>query len=287
MNIWLLDRRNMISPLLSLLFDDTNATEFQSNETFEESPNYTFMVCILFKNIELVRRKANVKLDIIHYFRKDRSDLICFEPLKNDSNLQLNFSSNKMILNQVYILMNPKLSTVYKLVMILMNPKSRRSLTRFVQIELRNPSASLFRYYNPRWLKRSEGAAVIAEFESNLPFSNETLTWVNACQVPHRNDTLFQLADQEFVNGLLAQSEDLRSFWNGSTCPVRTGMRLESEEVQTNVKLTFSLSYIEPPESLEVFSPIADLTKFSSFNYPSKDGYRLLVPWPNDSDLED
>lgn len=81
------------------------------------------------------------------------------------------------------------------------------------------------------------------EFESEFGFSNETMEFMNeSCSSAgwQAENGLFRMADSSQLKELLNAHKDLRSFWNGSPCPVQTGTQFVSENKPIYVELTFT-----------------------------------------------
>lgn len=168
----------------------------------------------------------------------------------------------------IYIVLSPKLITKYKLVMILRyrgEGPSTDFLVRFVKFELKNPSAEFVRRFafedlpstsSNLFLGGKNRLEKVIEFESDFEFSNETLRFINeSCKADYSRSVLFLSKQLTFK---LTWPEELKLFWNGSICPVQTGLRLETASAPINAELSFTN---RPTQPLRTVSSLPNLSQ--------------------------
>ena len=179
------------------------------NESFKD-PRSIQTLCFWFHQFKVNESKINATID---YARVSAENLHCISLPTNESGLVLNFDLKTPFVggfqNQfksVKIVLNPKRIVTYELRMDLKSLQSVEELTRFVQVELKNPTAKLVEHrqevqdscalirasyhypkYYPKFLRPSFEACekweeTVIIFKSELPFSNETRQFVSdAC----------------------------------------------------------------------------------------------------------
>lgn len=118
----------------------------------------------------------------------------------------------------VNILINPKERTFFVHRMIVMlkdaNYVSKMAISQFVIYGLNNPGAHLVAI---------EGEAAV--FEQSNAFSTETMRFIDeSCRSNEWKHDEFSLADVQQVKRILKCSKKMAFFWNGSSCPIQTGI---------------------------------------------------------------
>lgn len=130
----------------------------------------------------------------------------------------------------------------YRLVMVLDTVESIDSLTRFVQLDLNNPTARFVEEHVLRsvsWKKHIETIThlKVVKFESESPFSNKTLQFIqDSCRSSYSWTGLFDVTDRKVANEILGKDtlilgkgeiskNSFSSFWSNSGCPVQTGIQ--------------------------------------------------------------
>ena len=189
---------------------DESSKEFRSTQT----------LCFWFPKFKVKESKFNSNVE-----HAQTENLHCLS-LANDTGLMLNLDYNGPQGNfkkSIQLVWNPKLNVTYTLVMYLNNVRSLEDLTRFVQVELKNPTAKLVERHQevvrepcepseayspnlsehfPSSLEGCNSSTFKARetvvFESKLPFSNETDQFASeACNGWEEKNGLFNVNRKE------------------------------------------------------------------------------------------
>lgn len=253
-----------VKSLISMRLFPGNLIEIEGanerNESFKESRDFT--ACFTSDKYAVSESKVDPARSM-QYIAMD--NFYCIYPINEDSTLQLNLESespNGLTFKEtIYLLTNTKVKKVHKLVMMveqdLHNPpffsfEGKQAPARLVQVELKNPTAKISgRVHNlndrPHFSYAKDGTLILGltdkaiEFESESEFSNETMQFINrTCNSSGWENGHFRLASDQQRKEMLRKSKDLKSFWNGSTCPVQTGTRLISNSIPIGAELTFA-----------------------------------------------
>lgn len=160
------------------------------NESTKELKS-TQTACFWFHKFKVNESKIN---EILEYAKASAENLHCISLPNEDSGLKLSFDY-KGIRRSIQIFPNLKTIATFELVMMLKNVQSMENVTRYVQEELKNPTAKLTKRhqekivpcvpYHPWFYERYLFGRNATEckpndreetmvFESDSPFSNET-----------------------------------------------------------------------------------------------------------------
>lgn len=250
-------------PELTLCQAGAQFTKCSYQETAERA---FYSVCFTSDEYRITETKIKTASSFIQS-QIEQANTRCIYPLKAGSGLQLNFNTwiykRPMLFDQfgipmpndpkkiwrpfkkdstIHMILSPKMTVNYKLVILLNrerhNPRSDSldSLSEFVKSELNNPAAKLVR--NSSLLVEGVDGAVL--FESEFKFSNETLKFISESCNPNYRSNLFTLAGGLTYWAMRHWPTALRLFWDGSNCPVQTGLQLQTENDPINVELSFT-----------------------------------------------
>ena len=230
-----------------------------------KDPRSTHTLCFWFHQFKVKERKTNSILD---YARASSENLHCFS-LVDDTGLMLNFDYKGALgefQKSIQLVWNPKMIGTYQLSMTLKNLRSLEELTRFVQVELQNPTAKLVKHHQevlnpcepsgawyyfqkifPRSFKTCDQRDEIVVFQSEIPFSNETMNFrLEACKSHGWKEK----------NGLF--SVVIKFGWDDNDTPPLGELFFHcSIQIETKVQRNFlvdtelSLSYLEPVQNQE------------------------------------
>lgn len=203
-----------------------NSDNFPLNGTLTPS-NPKYSACIYYRHFEFVnvRAKLNLHLD---YDRESQIKKLCVTSLHQDRHLAmpLVLGSTKIskILNSkhtINVFFNPKIRVTFRLMMLLQSVKSVEALTRFVQVELNNPTATLTNQHH---------MLPMLEFRNDRVFSNETLQLIeDSCQPHYRNDGLFVVSPKEVVKEMASFLEGSYPSIRASSCPMHIAVHMKHE----------------------------------------------------------
>lgn len=229
----------------------------------------TYSALVHFNGLNFI--EAQTSSDSEHLLER-HGETLRIDPLPSGASLEFELPgiacSYTYAPNRIRIISIPEFPAPhYQLVMLLDTVESLDSLTRFVQLELNNPTAKFVEDHLLTSVSRRENLEETTswhavEFESETPFSNETLQFIeDSCRSPYRWDGLFDVTDRETLNKMLGQeTEDIQTkfsfspFWNNEGCPVQTGLKGMKPDLQTS------------PPSIKIIS-----TNLPSFQGQSKE----------------
>lgn len=241
------------------------------NDLFEETAKREFhTVCFTSEEYRITDIKVNAVVPNFIQTQIEQTNTRCIFPLNSGSGLQLNYNTefwpSRHKGSTIYIVLAPKLTGSYKLV-ILLNPEkhdpqtdSIDSLIEFVRIELNNSQAKFL----PNLSSVVKGAV---EFENEFEFSKETLKFIDESCKPNYRSSLFTLADATTYERMFGSWPiELKLFWKGSYCPVQTGFRLETESALINVEVSFTNQIAAQTDVKSVNSLPALFQEFQELN---------------------
>ena len=232
------------------------------NESSKD-PRSTQTFCFWFDQFKVNESKTNSILD---YARTSEENLHCLSLPANDSGLMLNFEYLGSLGNfrgSIQLVWNPKTIATHELSMELKNLRSLEELTRFVQVDLKNPTAKLVEhrqrevlnpcapsgawyYYQKIFPKTCQEKEETVVFKSEIPFSNETMNFRSeACKPEEWKEKhgLFTVKAMEpyYLRESLLYWRPYYSLCYCSTIQIQTNVRINFP-----VDTEFSLSHVDP-----------------------------------------
>ena len=251
---------NFTRPFSLDLFISTNSTSNQpdklgqvtfSHEQEEHSAesdedDVRHSVCFSSDKFRITRGKINSSID---YRETTTESLHCVSHLSSLSEvsaLHLNINHTSLsgeLTKSVYIASNPKLKLTHRLILMTQNDlladiSGLIGLNRFVKFTLKNPTVISGSYLGPDSILDTWSGGAVA-FKSDFEFSEETTQFIKeSCKATfYRDENItLSLATGREVKRMFRTSKELKSFWNGSVCPVQTGIEMEIEEMPINVE---------------------------------------------------
>ena len=248
---------------------EKGAEDRKLNESLKDPKIHT--ACFWFQQFKVKERKFNATVD---HVKASEENLHCISLPTNDSGLMLNFDYKDPpgvgieFKRSIHFFWNPKTITAYELVMNLKNVRSERELTRFMQDELKNPSAKIVERvkqytdlceppsasFYQKLLGRtavssdcdSEDRPETVVFESELAFSGETKQFISkVCNTGRRNGWLSlknKLWQRPIADAPVKRNPSLNDSWIASelSCPVEI-----HRKIPRNFPVNGELSLVE------------------------------------------